>query len=69
MIIYFSVSDVKAIETEVCEHLRKVCRTLRSNRTRPELAIPAAQWESRLNERLAELELADPRKKEQEVAA
>lgn len=48
-------SDTK-IEIEVVESLRRLCRTLRSNRLRPELAIPAAQWETRLNARLEELE-------------
>lgn len=44
------------VEIEVCEHLRKVLRTLRSNRGRPELAIPAARWEAKVNERLLEIE-------------
>lgn len=64
--------DATKIELEVVEHLRRVCRTLRGNRARPELAIPAAQWEGKLNDRMAELEklqTADLPLKERKVAA
>lgn len=53
------MSNEVKIEVEVVEHLRKVCRTLRANRVRPELAIPAAQWETKLNSRLEELKQAE----------
>lgn len=43
------------IETEFLEVLRKTCRTMRQSRSRPELAIPAAEWEMKINERLNEL--------------
>lgn len=44
------------VEIEFLEHLKKTCRTLRTSRNRPELAIPAAEWEMKINERLSELE-------------
>lgn len=43
-------------ELEVCRALQKLCRALRSNRARPELAGPAGRQELHLNERIAELE-------------
>jgi hypothetical protein len=43
-------------ETEFLMDLRKHCRLARGSRARPELAIPAAQWEMKINERLEELE-------------
>jgi hypothetical protein len=39
--------------------LRKTCRTMRQSRTRPEMAIPAAEWEIKINTRLDELEMMD----------
>lgn len=47
-------SEIQA-ELEVCRHLQKVCRTLRGSK-RPELAGPAARWEIKLDEQIAELE-------------
>lgn len=44
------------VEIEFLEHLKKTCRTLRTSRNRPELAIPAAEWEMKINNRLTELE-------------
>lgn len=45
-----------AIEHEFLEILRKTCRTMRQARNRPEMAIPAAEWEMKINSRMAELE-------------
>lgn len=42
-------------EIEFLEILKKTCRTMRQSRTRPDLAIPAAEWEIRINTRLDEL--------------
>lgn len=53
--IVCAMTEDKA-EIEVCESLRRLCRTLRSNRARPELAISASRWETKLNERLKELQ-------------
>lgn len=67
------MKDEAKIEVEVVESLTRLCRTLRSNRARPELAIPAAQWEAKLNARLKEItpqaELRLPKIKKQEVHA
>jgi len=63
------MSNETKIEVEVVDHLRKVCRTLRANRNRPELAIPAAQWEARLNTRLEELGEKMPRSQRRELEA
>lgn len=44
------------VEHEFLEILRKTCRTMRQARNRPEMAIPAAEWEMKINSRLAELD-------------
>lgn len=55
------------VEIEFLEHLKKTCRTLRTSRNRPELAIPAAEWEMKINARLAELS-PDAKKQTQPIA-
>lgn len=52
------MNSAEAVEIEFLEILRKTCRTMRQSRVRPEMAIPAAHWEMRINSRLAELEQA-----------
>lgn len=49
------------IEIEFLNLLRRVCRTTRNMRNRPELSIPAAQWELRINQRLEDLESSRPK--------
>jgi hypothetical protein len=46
------------VEREFLDILRKTCRTMRQSRQRPEMAIPAAQWELKINERIDELDRA-----------
>lgn len=45
-----------SVEFEFLETLRKTCRTIRHSKTRPDLAIPAAEWEMKINDRLKELD-------------
>jgi hypothetical protein len=52
------VNNEILVEREFLEILRKTCRTMRQSRQRPEMAIPAAQWELKINERLGVLEKA-----------
>ena len=61
------------VDLEVSRSIQKLCRALRSNRARPELAIPAAQWETKVNEHIAEIEKlqtpALPKQQREAVAA
>lgn len=43
------------VEREFLAVLLKTCRTVRAGR-RPEMAVPAAEWEMKINERLHEME-------------
>lgn len=48
------MTDV-AVEIEFLEDLKKQCQMARRSKARPEVAIPAAKWEIRINEALDEL--------------
>lgn len=64
--------DLKA-ELEFLELLKRTCRTTRNSRNRPDLAIPAGQWEIRINSRLDEIHALEtpqlPLNSKQKVAA
>lgn len=75
MDVYYPYMTGQAVEIEFLDILRKTCRTMRQSRTRPEMAIPAAEWEIKINERIeeltkqGELPLATKRTAPSEVAA
>lgn len=54
--IYYLSFMNAIVEAEFLEILRKTCRTVRHSRNRPELSIPAAEWEIKINARMQELE-------------
>lgn len=45
-----------AVEIEFLKDLQRFCQVARRSKARPELAIPAAQWEMKAQERIEELE-------------
>lgn len=55
-------------EIEFLELLVKTCKSVRNPKRRVELAVPAAQWEMRFEERIRQLKNQTPQK-EFEVAA
>lgn len=61
--------NTEGVEHEFLEILRKTCRTMRQARNRPEMAIPAAQWELKINERMQELETGTVKKESEHQAA